>query len=152
MKFLIIIVLFIQVLQNNHFHLFDSKIKLKVKGKGYNQILGYDKVDNEIYRFEEQYFPDKIIINDKKQISVKNSYLFNETNNIVELYWERSIDKCREMFRRCVNITEIDVSNFDTSEVIDMTSMFVYCSSLTSINLTNFDTSKVKDMGFMFDG
>ena len=152
MKFLIIIVLFIQVLQNNHFHLFDSKIKLKVKGKGYNQILGYDKVDNEIYRFEEQYFPDKIIINDKKQISVKNSYLFNETNNIVELYWERSIDKCREMFRRCVNITEIDVSNFDTSEVIDMTSMFVYCSSLTSINLTNFDTSNVKDMGFMFDG
>ena len=44
------------------------------------------------------------------------------------------------------NITEIDFSNFDTSEVNGMTEMFSGCTSLTSINFENFNTSKVNDM------
>ena len=54
------------------------------------------------------------------------------------------------MFQDCYNITEIDLSNFDTSEIIQTSNMFKGCSKLVSINFSNFDTSKVTAMGYMF--
>ena len=54
------------------------------------------------------------------------------------------------MFYKCSNITEIDLSNFNTSYINNMESMFSGCTLLTSLNLSNFDTSKVKWMNFMF--
>ena len=54
------------------------------------------------------------------------------------------------MFKECTNITEINLSNFDTTLVISMDNMFEGCSSLTSLDLTNFKTSSVKRMIFMF--
>ena len=49
------------------------------------------------------------------------------------------------------NITNIDLSNFDTSNVSDMSSMFYQCSGLTSLDLSNFDTSNVTTMYSMFN-
>ncbi len=54
------------------------------------------------------------------------------------------------MFYNCSSITTLDLSNFDTSQVTDMSWMFSNCSSLTSLNLNNFDTSSVTDMSDMF--
>ena len=54
------------------------------------------------------------------------------------------------MFSGCVDIIEIDLSHFDTSNVIDMGYMFSGCSSLTSLNLSNFNTSSVISMDKMF--
>ena len=125
-----------------------SNITLKIKGKGNKNILGYDEVDK--YYFNKAYYPKEIHINGKKKDSVNYSYYFDEEYNLVELIWNNNIKSCRQMLRRCVDITEIDFSNFDISEVNDTSSMFIYCDSLTSLNLTNFDTSKVKDFGFMF--
>ena len=57
------------------------------------------------------------------------------------------------MFRGCNSLIELNISNFDTSSVTDMSSMFSSCSSLTEIEgLENFDTSKVTTMELMFDG
>ena len=53
---------------------------------------------------------------------------------------------------REVNILSLDLSNFDTSRVTDMSSMFSNMFNLTSLNLSNFNTSKVTNMGSMFDG
>ena len=50
------------------------------------------------------------------------------------------------MFDGCSDISEIDLSNFDSSEITDMNNMFYKCSSLTSINLTGFITSQVTAM------
>ena len=50
------------------------------------------------------------------------------------------------------NVLEIDLSNFDTSQVMNMSRMFYGMEKLTTLNLSNFDTSKVTDMGRMFDG
>ena len=49
------------------------------------------------------------------------------------------------------NILELDLSNFDTSQVTDMNTMFSGMSNLTTLDLSNFDTSKVTDMSSMFD-
>ena len=54
------------------------------------------------------------------------------------------------MFNKCINITEIDLSSFNTSNVNFMQNMFYGCSSLTSLNLANFNTLKVTDMSSMF--
>ena len=48
------------------------------------------------------------------------------------------------------NILDLDLSNFDTSNVTFMWDMFSGMSRLTTLNLSNFDTSKVTDMGNMF--
>ena len=46
--------------------------------------------------------------------------------------------------------TTIDVSNFDTSKVINMDSMF-YGSQATTLDVSNFNTSNVTNMSDMFD-
>ncbi len=56
------------------------------------------------------------------------------------------------MFSGCVNLTSIDFSGFDTSQVTDMSSMFSQCTGLTYIDLSTFDTSNVKQMTSMFSG
>ena len=54
------------------------------------------------------------------------------------------------MFNSCSALTEIDVSNFDTSNVTDMGAMFRECSSLSSLDLSKFNTDKVTNMWYMF--
>ena len=49
-----------------------------------------------------------------------------------------------------INIKNLDVRNFITSKVEDMSLMSYYCSGLTSLNLQNFDTSNVNIMEKMF--
>lgn len=56
------------------------------------------------------------------------------------------------MFSGCSSLTSLDLSNFDTSDVVDMSNMFSGCSSLTNLDLSNFDTSNVVDMFNMFSG
>ncbi|MCI2041579.1 MAG: BspA family leucine-rich repeat surface protein [Bacilli bacterium] len=55
-----------------------------------------------------------------------------------------------EMFASCSSLTSLDVSKFDTSQVTDMSGMFLGCSSLTSLDISKFDTSKVTNMSNMF--
>ena len=54
------------------------------------------------------------------------------------------------MFSSCSSLTSLDVSNWNTSNVTDMNYMFYYCNSLTSLDLSNFNTSKVTNMSYMF--
>lgn len=56
------------------------------------------------------------------------------------------------MFKNCPKLTAINFSNFDTSNVINMCGMFKDCSSLGTIDLSNFNTSNVKDVSDMFYG
>ena len=54
------------------------------------------------------------------------------------------------MFEGCYCLVSLDVSNFDTSSVTDMSYMFKFCDDLTSLDVSNFDTSNVTDMDGMF--
>lgn len=58
---------------------------------------------------------------------------------------------CHAMFRDCSNLTQIDLSNFDTSQITDMCFMFHNCERLKEIDLNNFSTSNVTDMSSMFE-
>ena len=56
------------------------------------------------------------------------------------------------LFQNLNKVTSIDLSNLDTSNVIDMSKMFSTCSSLTEIiGLEDLDTSNVTDVSMMFE-
>ena len=54
------------------------------------------------------------------------------------------------MFSECESLESIDVSNFDTSNATDMTQLFKSCKSLKKLDVSNFNTSKVTSMDAMF--
>ena len=58
---------------------------------------------------------------------------------------------CTGMFDGFYYTTEFDLSNANTSNVINMRSMFKDCKAAYSINTTGWDTSKVTDMSWMFE-
>ena len=54
------------------------------------------------------------------------------------------------MFMNCSSLINLDLSNFNTSNVTDMSYMFSVCSSLTKLSISNFVTSNVTDMTWLF--
>jgi surface protein len=61
--------------------------------------------------------------------------------------------KCmREMFNGCNELTNMDLSGFNTGKVVNMSYMFSNCNSLTSLDLSGFNTDKVRNMILMFEG
>ena len=54
------------------------------------------------------------------------------------------------MFYDCSRLTSLDLSNWNNSNVTYMNEMFYDCFRLTSLDLSNFNTSNVTNMGSMF--
>ena len=57
-----------------------------------------------------------------------------------------------QMFFYCESLTNLDLSSFDTSNVTNMSEMFMHCFKLENLDLRGIDTSKVTDMSSMFYG
>ena len=55
-----------------------------------------------------------------------------------------------DMFSNCSALTSLDVTNFNTANVKNMSYMFSNCSALLSLDVANFNTAKVTDMSYMF--
>ena len=77
--------------------------------------------------------------------------------NMTELYSvdyinDTKLTNMAEMFNGCTNLTTLDVSNWDTSNVTNMGSTFNNCFNLQTLDVSNWDTSRVTDMGAMFFG
>ena len=57
----------------------------------------------------------------------------------------------RTMFQECNELIYLDLSNFNTSNVTNMSYMFNECHKLKEIKgINKFDTNNVKDMNSMF--
>ena len=53
------------------------------------------------------------------------------------------------MFENCSQLTSLDLTNFKTQRVVDMSNMFYNCSSLENLKV-NFNTENVQYMNKMF--
>ena len=146
-KLLLILILFNQVLSNSSSgQRIISNIKLKINGKGVHRIFCSNALN-----FSKNFYPNEIYINNNKITNVTPfCFLDQENENIISLVWNKSINNSKHMFHGCSNITEIDLSHFDTSKITQTSDMFTGCSKLTSINFSNFDTSRVIRIGYMF--
>ena len=54
------------------------------------------------------------------------------------------------MFQECSNLDKLDVSNFKTNKVTDMSFMFNNCSNLIDLDVSDFNTENVTNMISMF--
>lgn len=65
--------------------------------------------------------------------------------------WDTSnVTNMSNTFSHCELLTSIDVSKWNTSKVTNMEGMFVDCNLLASIDVNKWNTSKVTDMASMF--
>jgi len=80
---------------------------------------------------------------------------YNTADQAVYYYTEPNVvflnENSEAMFRWFTKMETIDLSSFNTSEVITMNTMFYMMNSLKSIDVSGFNTSKVADMNAMFD-
>lgn len=59
---------------------------------------------------------------------------------------------CANMFEGCINLSNVDLTNFDTTGVSNFNSMFKNCKSLENIDVSGLSTTSALDMRYMFDG
>ena len=131
------------ILRNIHLNSIESKfskITLKIDNIGIKNI----------FSSSANPFPDEIYINQVLLTPVNYKYNFTNENNSIELIWNNNTNSSYKLFEGCSEIKEIDLSDFDTSEIENMAYMFSGCTSLVLLNLSNFNTSKVTSMGSMF--
>ena len=80
--------------------------------------------------------------------------MFNSCNNLTTLdvsdFNTSKVTNMSSMFQNCFKLTLLDVSNFVTVNVTDMSNMFNECNSLTSLDVSNWDTSNVTSMSNLF--
>ena len=142
--------LFIIIISNRN-ALIISEITITIIGTGDQYILNNKslQIDNINYTFNG--IPDQILINGVLQ-DYKGNMVYNleKEESIITMRFNNLLKKCNLMFYNLDNIKSIDLSKFDSSEVIEMVGMFYGCTSLVSINIDNFKTSSVTNMGSMF--
>ena len=93
--------------------------------------------------------PDKITINDEVIYPDNAFYNLKYEENIIKMGWNKKLTTCSGMFRE-IEISKIDFSYFDSSEVLSTSYMFYRCNKLEEINFGAFDTSSLIDMSLMF--
>ena len=91
-----------------------------------------------------------IYINDTKTTF---DYYYNfpkEGIYTIKYKFKELLQSTNSMFSFCKSITSIDLSNFKSQKVTDMSYMFFCCLSLKSLNLTNLNTENVVSFESMF--
>lgn len=93
------------------------------------------------------YIPDNVTqLNDRARLVFTDQIM--KLKGAIKVIGGHSLKTANSMFASC-KAQYIDLSNFDTSKVIDMSFMFVRCKAQV-IELSSFNTSKVEDMHGMF--
>ena len=135
---------------------FNTKIR-KLSGENESSIS--NGFNNIIYRIERS----NIIDQSKNLISVDEpdsdyqifAWFDNDTKTIKYYSEGQKIflnSNSSKAFIGLKELHELDVSNFDTSNVNDMSRMFAYLENIEDLDLSNFKVKNVKNMEYMFIG
>ena len=91
---------------------------------------------------------NKIILNRDSR------YMFRGFTKIEDIdisdFNSSEVEDMAYFFYKMKSLQSLDLSSFDTDNVTDMTGMFAYANSLKKLDLSNFNTSKVTNMSAMF--
>ena len=121
----------------------------------YEIKLWLDPTDKTAYYYAES---EKVYLNadSSRMFWYSEYYDGQKIKNILDIdlsnFDTSKVTNMSFMFFNMPNLTTINLSNFDTSKVTNMSYMFQDVSKLTTLNLSNFDTSKVTNMNSMFAG
>lgn len=82
--------------------------------------------------------------------------MFSDCSNLTSLdlsgFDTSNIRNFNAMFYGCSNLAYLDLSGFNTSNATNIGGMFWNCTNLISIDLSRFDTSNVDYVNYMFNG
>ena len=128
-----------------------NAINIEDEESDYEIKLWLDPTDKTAYYYAE---PEKVYLNTDSYNMFLLGFGEQKIKNILELdlsnFDTSQVTNMGYMFYGMSSLTSLNLSNFDTSKVTNMSDMFYGMSSLTSLNLSNFDTSKVTNMYAMF--
>ena len=62
----------------------------------------------------------------------------------------KNLTKTNYMFYDCDSLSNLDLSHFNSNNVIYMNGMLSFCNSLKNLNLSNFNTQYVTQTDYMF--
>ena len=141
---LIKILLFIEII---------NKKKFESKQIIYLKVIN---INNSIKVINSDYIPSKVYVNGVESPIESNGIIRNldlEINGIISitLEWDEKLKKYTKLFRNIDSIIEVDLSDFDVSEVTSIAYMFNNCTNLLYVNFNNFNTSLIRDLSFMFE-
>ena len=138
------------------------KIKMLLSKNSYNKSFMFSDCSLLLqFKFYNNiYTNNDILINDKNLLyisipeTILNDKLININKNSVNdnTEWNTKIHTINNIFSNCILLSSLpDISNWDTSNIIDMSKIFYNCRSLTSLpDISNWKTNNVIDMNKMF--
>lgn len=106
---------------------------------------------NMFYEFNQPSI--KVRSYNSKLVSTEGMFQWAEIKSLdLSEFNTLSVSNMSTMFRGMGELTSLDMSSFNTSKVTSMRAMFQHTGALPNLDLTHFDTSKVVDMRGMFSG
>ena len=118
--------------------------KLEVKTVYYNINLM-----NERYEDVDEYI-ESMKLNGETINNTQFYSFYIPGNYTLEINFKKPLNSTEEMFENCYELTEIDLTQLNFENIINMTDMFYGCFNLKSINVNNIDAPKLKNISGMF--
>lgn len=97
------------------------------------------------------------VFDEEKTSTINFSGMFGDCKSLVEI---RGIERLpmhrgntlQQTFYNCKALTELNIGNWDVSNITNMQQAFSGCTSLTTLDLSNWNTSKVTTINSCFSG
>ena len=139
----------------------EIEIKLKIKKEEINKEIYYlDNTDYIEHNTNIKHYHDNlkelnasntILYINNKQYKFKKSFIPKKEGEYkIKLIFKNNIKDCSFMFAGCKNIININFSNFNSKNIINMRYMFSGCINLNNLDLSSFNTKNVINMEGMF--
>jgi len=141
------------ILININGMLCESFISVKMKNKGKYKILFQGGVQNKshICFGVSIHNPENATVNGNKiEFDSPGEYYFKDETKTINLFFSENKNDFTCIFYGCSGISEIDLSNLSTLNVLNLKAMFYGCSSLVSIKFGNFKGENITNMNEMF--
>ena len=128
------------------FFLCDKKMNEK------NFVKAGNSDELELASFDELNSENCEMLLDNQKVNFEKYHTFTKEGiYTIKYILKNKIKSCKKMFLHCQYIKSIDLSNFNSEDVTDMSLMFINCINLEEIKFGNFKTSKVTNMEGMFE-
>ncbi len=133
----------------------------QLDGESAYKVVSLGSSNNTAYAYKDKTtgYYDIYITSTTNSISLPNNYKTYLQDNEVQTTLINSIKFVKpvvfpadssSLFNGMENLTSLDLSKVNTSNVTNMSKMFYNCKKLNNIDISKFNTSKVKDMSYMF--
>ena len=130
-----------------------NAVNIEDEDSDYEIKLWLDPTDQTAYYYAE---PERVYLNTDSSYMFTSRYNSREIRGILEIdlsnFDTSQVTNMDSMFYDMSNLTMLDLSSFNTSKVTDMSGMFAGLLNLTTLNVSHFDTSNVTNMDAMFYG